>query len=358
MSINYEKWIKTALDGKNFPREDAGIILEDSGVDILRLAAAAGEVRMATFGKKVMIHQINNIQNGLCPEDCGYCGQSKISQAPLNKYAMKDEDEILREAHEAKSRGVYRYCMVASGRGPVERTTTKLAKIIRRINEEVGIKTCLSAGIVNESQAKTLKEAGLDRLNHNLNTSEAHTPSVVSTHVYSDRVETLRAAKQAGLDTCSGIIVGMGESDDDILDVAYSLRDMEVPSIPVNFLIPIPGNPLYDFDQLTPERCLRILCAFRFINPKSEIRMAGGREGHLRGLQTLALYPANSLFVEGYLVTRGDKANKVFQMIYDAGFEPESDDGSSLELSPSGEFMLDDNPDIMNPKTTSSSGGG
>jgi len=357
MSINYEEWVKIALDGKDFSREDAVTILEDRDIDILRLAAAAGDVRMATFGKKVMVHQINNIQNGLCPEDCGYCGQSKISEAPLNKYAMKDEDEILREAHEAKSRGVYRYCMVASGRGPTDRTTVKLAKIIRRINEEVGIKTCLSAGIVNESQAKALKEAGLDRLNHNLNTSEAHTPSVVTTHGYSDRVETLRAAKQAGLDTCSGIIVGMGESNDDILDVAYSLRDMEVPSIPVNFLIPIPGNPLYDFDQLTPQRCLRILCAFRFINPKSEIRMAGGREGHLRGLQTLALYPANSLFVEGYLVTRGDSANKVFQMIRDAGFEPEGDVDSSLELSPSGEFMLDDNPDIMNPKTTSSGGG-
>ncbi len=352
MSINYEKWVKTALDGENFSRVDAVTILEDSGVDILHLAAAAGEVRMASFGKKVMIHQINNIQNGLCPEDCGYCGQSKISQAPLNKYAMKDEDEIVREAHEAKSRGVYRYCMVASGRGPGDRTTERLAKVIRRINKEVGIKTCLSAGIVSESQAKTLKEAGLDRLNHNLNTSEAHTPNVVSTHGYSDRLETLRAAKQAGLDTCSGIIVGMGESNSDILDVAYSLRDMEVPSIPVNFLIPIPGNPLYDFDQLTPQRCLRILCAFRFINPKSEIRMAGGREGHLRGLQTLALYPANSLFVEGYLVTRGDKADKVFQMICDAGFEPESDDGSTPELSPPGKFMLDDNPDIMNPKTS------
>ncbi len=352
MSINYERWIKTALDGKSFSRQEAMTILEDSGVDILRLAAAAGEVRMATFGKKVMVHQINNIQNGLCPEDCGYCGQSKISEAPVSKYVMKDENEIVREAHEAKLRGVYRYCMVASGRGPVDRTTTKLAKVIKRINDEVGIKTCLSAGIVNEDQAKTLKKAGLDRLNHNLNTSETHTPNVVSTHEYSDRVETLRAAKQAGLDTCSGIIVGMGESNNDILDVAYSLHDMEVPSIPVNFLIPIPGNPLYDFDQLTPQRCLRILCVFRFINPKSEIRMAGGREGHLRGLQTLALYPANSLFAEGYLVTRGDKADKVFQMIRDAGFEPEGDVDSAQELSPSGKFMLDDNPDIMNPKTS------
>jgi biotin synthase len=265
---------------------------------------------------------------------------------------MKGEEEIIREAYKAKSRGVYRYCMVASGRGPTERITMKLADIIRRIKQEVGIRTCLSVGIVSDSQARILKEAGLDRLNHNLNTSENHTPKVVTTHLYNDRVKTLRAAKQAGLDTCSGIIVGMGESNKDILDVAYSLHDMKVPSIPVNFLIPIPGNPLYNFNQLTPEHCLRILCAYRFINPKSEIRIGGGREGHLRSLQSLALYPANSLFVEGYLVTRGDKINKVYQMIFDAGFEPENDDGFNHELSSAKKFALDDNPNIMNPKTT------
>jgi biotin synthase len=352
MSINFECWVKTVLDGKSFQRVDALSILENSNINLLHLIAAAGDVRMATFGKKVMIHQINNIQNGLCSEDCGYCGQSKISKAQIKKFAMKGEEEIVQEAHEAKSRGVYRYCMVASGRGPTEKTTMKLAKIIRRIKQEVDIETCLSVGIINDSQAIILKDAGLDRLNHNINTSENYTPNIVSTHSYKDRLKTLLSAKKASLDTCSGIIVGMGESNNDILDVAYTLSDMKVPSIPVNFLIPIPGNPLYDFNQLNPEYCLRILCAFRFINPKSEIRIGGGREGHLRGLQTLALYPANSLFVEGYLVTRGDRTNKVYQMIYDAGFEIENDVDLYHELSSADRFIIDDNPSIMNPKTS------
>jgi biotin synthase len=353
MSIDCDKLVQTALDGQEINREDALAILEDPDVNILRLAEAAGEVRMTYFGRKVMIHQINNIQNGLCPEDCGYCGQSKVSDAKINKYPMKSEEDIIKEANEAKARGAYRYCMVASGRGPSDRATEKLAHVIRRIGEEVGIKTCLSAGIVNEEQIKKLKEAGLDRLNHNLNTSECHTSNIVSTHTYQDRKNTILAASKAGLDTCSGIIVGMGETNNDILDVAYALKEMKVPSIPVNFLIPVKGNPLYDFNQLTPERCLRILCAFRFINPKAELRMGGGREGHLRGLQSLALYPANSLFVEGYLLTRGDKVDKVYQMICDAGFEADNEEGFNHNLTSADKFAIDDDPNIMNPDTAS-----
>ena len=349
--IDYERWTQIALSSENFPRENALTILNNSKIDILRLAAAAGDVRMATFGKKVKIHQLNSIQNGLCPEDCGYCGQSKISKASIKKYPMKSEDAIVQEALEAKASGVYRYCMAASGRGPTEKQVGQLARLIKRISDEVGIKTCLSVGIVDLEDAKILKEAGLDRLNHNLNTSEKHTSKIVSTHTYQDRVNTINAAEEAGLDICSGMIVGMGESDEDILEVAYTLRRIKVSSIPINFLVPIKGNPIYDFNQLTPERCLRILCMFRFVNPIAEIRIAGGSEGHLRGLRSLALYPANSLFVDGYLVSRGDKKNKVYQMIEDAGFELEGDCGEEPELSSAERFALDDNPNIMNPKT-------
>ena len=351
MSIDYERWTQIALNGDDFPREDALTILMEANMDILRLAAAAGDVRMATFGKKVKIHQINNIQNGLCPEDCGYCGQSKVSNASIKKYPMKDEDAIVQEAHEAKASGVYRYCMVASGRGPTEKQARYLTHVIKRINDEVRIKTCLCVGLVDLEKAKMFKEAGLDRLNHNLNTSEKHTPKIVSTHTYQDRVDTVKAANAAGLDTCSGMIVGMGEWDQDILDVAYTLRRMKVPSIPINFLVPIKGNPIYDFNQLTPERCLRILCLFRFVNPTAEIRMAGGREGHLRGLQALALYPANSLFVDGYLVSRGAEKNTVYQMIEDAGFELECERDEISVTTSAEKFALDDNPNIMNPKT-------
>ncbi len=347
-----ENWIERSLSGDPFPREYARNTLEDETLDILQLVSAAGKVRQAFFGRRVKIHQINNIQNGLCPEDCGYCGQSKVSNAPIKKYSFKDEDDIVRDAHEAKRRGVFRYCMVASGRGPTDSRVLQLARTITRINEEVGIRTCLSVGLINKQQAEILKEAGLDRLNHNLNTSERHTPNIVTTHEFKDRFKTLVAAKEADLELCSGIIVGMGESDQDILDVAYKLRSINVPSIPVNFLIPIPGNPVYDFNQLTPLRCLRILCMFRFINPSSEIRIGGGREGHLRNLQVLALYPANSLFVEGYLVTRGHKADKTIQMIKDAGFEIEGGPDQEPQPTSAQKFTLDNDPNIMNPHTT------
>lgn len=350
MANQYEQWASQALEGRLISQDDARTILSGSDIDLLRLVAAAGDVRMAAFGRQVKVHQIDNIKNGLCPEDCGYCGQSKVSDAPIKPYRMKDEDAIIAEAQQAKDRGVFRYCLVASGRGPNDREIEKLEQIVRRINEEVGIKTCLSAGIIDDEKAERLKQAGLDRLNHNLNTSSGHTPKIVSTHTYEERVATIQAARGAGLDVCSGMIAGMGESDDDIVEVAFELRKLDAASIPVNFLIPIDGNPLYDFDQLTPQRCLRILCMFRFVNPKAEIRVAGGREGHLRDMQVLALYPANSLFVEGYLSTRGEAQQRTFRMIEDAGFEIE---GISLEESSSADrFTIEGKRDILNPRTT------
>jgi biotin synthase len=351
MADRYEQWTRQALDGAAITRDDACAMLADERIDVLRLVAAAGDVRMAHFGRRVKVHQIDNIRNGFCPEDCGYCAQSKVSDAAIRKYRMKDEEEIVRGAHEAKARGVYRYCMVASGRGPSDREAEELARLIRRIRDEVGIRTCLSVGLVDAQKALAFKEAGLDRLNHNLNTSRDHTSAIVGTHTYQDRIDTLVAAKQAGLENCSGMIAGMGETDDDIVEVAYELRGLAVPSIPVNFLIPIPGNPLYDFNQLSPLRCLRILCMFRFVNPSAEIRVAGGREGHLRGLQVLALYPANSLFVDGYLATRGDAKSKVYQMIEDAGFEVEGRESAGPPETSAERYRIDDDRNIMNPKT-------
>jgi biotin synthase len=356
----YSLWKEKALANQEFTREECGDILSNPEVDILQLASAAGAVRMQHFGRKVKIHQINNVQNGLCPEDCGYCGQSKDSDLPVNKYGLKPADEIIEDAKRAKEKGIYRYCMVSSGTGPNDKRVDEFAGIIKRINDEVGIRTCLSAGFVNYDQAVKLKEAGLDRLNHNLNTSEANTPKIVTTHTYEDRMETLRNSRKAGLENCSGMIAGLGETDDDVIDIALEVRKQNIPSIPVNFLVPIEGNRLFDFDQLTPDRCLRILCLMRFLNPSAELRMGGGREGHLRGLQSLALYPANSVFVEGYLVTRGDKRNKVFRMVADAGFEIENEElltaSSSEEETSADKFQIDGNDNILHPKTAKFAG--
>ena len=321
-------------------------------VPLLPLVHEAWQVRSASFGNRVRVHVLNNAQNARCPEDCGYCSQSAVSKAPLRPYAWKPREELLAGAREARAAGAYRYCIVASGRGPTERQTDELADIVREIKREVPVEICVSVGLLDEDKARRLKLAGVDRLNHNLNTSERHTPKIVSTHTYADRVATLRAARAAGLEACSGLIIGMGESDRDIVDVALELRGLEVPSIPVNFLIPIDGNPVQDDGSLTPERCLRTLCLLRLSNPKAEVRAAGGREGHLRSLEALALYPANSLFVEGYLTTRGHAARDTYRMIRDAGFVVEQAGGeiaSWQDLGVDDEYRLDDELQILKP---------
>jgi biotin synthase len=179
-----------------------------------------------------------------------------------------------------------------------------------------------------------LAEAGVDRVNHNLNTSEDYHSQICTTHTFSDRVATVENVKAAGITTCSGGIIGTGESDDDVINLALSLRELNVTSVPVNFLIPIAGTPFEGLQELNPRRCLRVLCLFRFLLPTQELRIAGGREVHLRSLQPLGLYPANSIFIGDYLTTPGQAARSDLEMIRDAGFVLEAPDGSVLQGDP------------------------
>ncbi len=323
MFERYSDLARRAMRDEPPSRAEALRVLDDPDVALLPLLQAAFEPRHHHFGRRVMVHVLNNVQNGLCPEDCGYCSQSRDSGAAIRKYPFKPEDEILAEADRAARAGASRYCMVLSGRGPSLAQTRKLAATIRRVKELYPIEVCLSVGLLEEEHARILAEAGLDRLNHNLNTSESHYGKICSTHTYADRVRTLKAAKKCGIEPCSGLIMGMGEASHDLVSVAFELRELEVPSIPLNFLIPIEGNRVLSDGSLTPERCLRALAMLRLVNPRAEIRVAGGREGHLRALGPLALWPANSLFVEGYLTTRGDLVDDTYRMIRDAGFEVE-----------------------------------
>lgn len=300
-------------------------IITSKNIELLPLLNAAYEVRKRFVGKEVSIHIINNGQNGHCPEDCHYCAQAKSSNADIDEYPLKTRAEFLAEAKNAYEKGAYRYCMVFAGRGPSKSRVELLADLIREIKSKYPIEICVSSGLLDEEKAKILKEAGLDRLNHNLNTSERHYPNICTTHTFQDRLRTLKVAREAGIELCSGIIVGMKESIEDILDVAYTLREIKVESIPVNFLIPIAGNVLADEPPLTPEFCLRVLCLFRFLNPKAEIRIAAGRELHLRSMEVMALYAANSLFLDGYLNAKGEERRRTYQMIKDAGFTIQSE---------------------------------
>ena len=210
--------------------------------------------------------------------------------------------------------------------GPAEADIQHLTQAARAIKRQFpDLELCLSLGLTSEDQARALKAAGVGWVNHNLNTSRRFYPAICSTHTYDDRVETVRNVRRAGLMTCSGGIIGMGESDEDVVDMAFAVRELEVDSIPVNFLHPIPGTPLADVRRLSPAQGLKALCLFRFLNPRSEIRMAAGREEHLKDSQFLALYAANSIFVEGYLTTPGQKAEDAKRMIVEAGFEIEGE---------------------------------
>ncbi len=319
--------------------EDALLDVLDPERPLLPLLHEAWEVRSHHFGNRVQVHVLNNAQNARCPEDCGYCSQSLGSDAPLKPYPWKRHEELLAEARQAHEAGAFRYCMVASGRGPTDRQVDYLCEAVRRIKGEVPVQVCVSVGLLDEPKARRLKAAGVDRLNHNLNTSERRYPEICTTHTWRDRVDTILAARAAGLEQCSGMIVGMGEDDADVVEVALKLRELEVPSIPVNFLIPIEGNPVQSDGSITPQRALRVLAMMRLANPSAEVRVAAGREGHLRSLEPLALYAANSLFVEGYLTTKGESARATYQMIRDAGFVVERADGSLADWA---ELGLDD----------------
>jgi len=279
-------------------------------------------VREQFWGRKVKICLLQNARSGLCPEDCHYCSQSAISTAAINKYRLLSTEQLLAGARKAVESGARRYCMVTSGRGPSDRDLTQLNEAVRTIKSEFPeLEICVSLGIMNEAQARSLKDAGVGWVNHNLNTSRRFHPEICTTHTYDDRVATVRNVKRAGLSTCSGGIIGMGESDEDIVDLGYAARELEIDSIPVNFLYPISGTPMGERRDFAPARGLKTLCLMRFLNPRSEVRMAAGRELYLGNWGGLALHPANSIFVEGYLTTPGQQAQAARKLVEDAGFE-------------------------------------
>lgn len=321
-----------ALKGECLSREESRAVLQAPDQELLSQLAAAYRVRHHYWGNRVRLHFLLNAQSGLCPEDCHYCSQSKISTAEIDKYPLLAQEKILAAAGRAAELKAGTFCMVISGRSPNEKTFTQVVEAVKAVKSRYDLKICACLGLLSEVQTQQLAAAGVDRVNHNLNTSENYHSDICTTHTFHDRVATIEQVKAAGITTCSGGILGMGESDDDVIDLALALKDLKVTSVPLNFLIPIPGTPFADRQELNPRRCLRILCLFRFLLPSQEIRIAGGREVHLRSLQPFGLYPANSIFVGDYLTTPGQAARADWEMIRDAGFVLEAPDGSPLDV--------------------------
>lgn len=311
------------LEGIVPSREEGLAILDTPQDKLLDLVNAAYRIRSRYFGNTIRLQMLLNAKSGACQEDCHYCSQSTISTAPIERYALVSPEKMLEGARRAAQAKAQRYCIVISGRSPLQSEITHITSAVKQIKEELPIQICCSLGLLNGEQASQLKAAGVDRINHNLNTSEAYHPAICTTHTYQDRLDTLKHARAAGLELCSGGIVGMGERDEDLVDLALALQDIRPDSIPLNMLYPVEGTPFDEMKNLTPTRCLKILCLFRFFHPKTEIRAAGGRERNLRSLQPLALYVADSLFVDGYLTTPGLAHQEVWKMIEDLGFTVE-----------------------------------
>jgi biotin synthase len=312
-------------------RDEALAVLATSDDDLLEVVAAAGTVRRQWFGRRVKLNYLVNLKSGLCPEDCSYCSQRLGSKAEILKYTWLKPDEASQAAAAGVAGGAKRVCLVASGRGPTDRDVDRVSRTIEAIKEQnEGVEVCACLGLLSGGQGERLRAAGADAYNHNLNTSEGTYGEITTTHTYADRVDTVRQAQAAGLSACSGLIAGMGESDEDLVDVVFSLRELDPDSVPVNFLIPFEGTPLAKEWNLTPQRCLRILAMVRFVCPDVEVRLAGGREVHLRSMQPLALNLVNSIFLGDYLTSEGQAGQADLEMIADAGFEVEGTDTTTL----------------------------
>lgn len=262
------------IGGYLIRREEALFLYKEDLGDLTRYADM---IRDHFCGNQFDMCTIINGKSGLCSENCKFCAQSSHYNTGSKVYSLLSEEEILADAKKNADQGVMRYSIVTAGRSLSDGEVDRMCQIIRRIKEEVHISVCVSFGLLKEDQFRRLKEAGAERVHNNLEASENFFPSVCTSHSFSDKVQAIRAAQAAGLDVCSGGIMGLGESIEDRIDMALSLRDLGIESIPVNMLNPIPGTPMEKYESLDEKEMQRIIAVYRFILPKAFIRLAGGR---------------------------------------------------------------------------------
>lgn len=311
------------LQGGSLTKNEAMQLAQATGADVYVLAGMASKIREQYTGNKVDICSIINGKSGNCTEDCRFCAQSSFHDCAIETYPLLDEETMVKRARAMEQSGAHRFSLVISGPGVTEDDPDfpAILRIIRRLNQDTRLQLCASLGKLTKNAAGMLKEAGLSRYHHNLETSKDFFPQIVTTHTYDDRVQTLRYAKMAGLETCSGGIIGLGESREQRIDLAFALRDLQVDSVPLNILNAVPGIPLEDEPPLPPHEIIKTIALFRFILPRAGIRYAGGREKHLRDLQATGLMAGlNGIMVGNYLTTTGRSTAEDLQMIDDMGF--------------------------------------
>lgn len=287
------------------------------GIDIFDLCALANKVREKFRGNKVDLCSIVNAKSGACPEDCSFCAQSAHSKTGANVYPLLKREKIIDAAVSAKKHGVQRFCIVTSGKGPSKKELDEICIFISEL-KKLEMLPCATLGMLNKEQLKQLKDAGLYRYHHNLETSEEFFSELCTTHTYRDKIRTIEAAKELGLSLCSGGIFGLGESWEDRIAMAYALKELGVDSVPINYFSPITGTPLGNRELLHPLEALKIIAIYRLILPECEIRICGGRPATLRDLNAFIFVAgADGLLLGNYLTTSGRSPEEDLQMIKD-----------------------------------------
>ena len=305
-------------------REDALAVLNTPDESLEELVSFAETYRRKYKGNHVSIHILTNARSGNCSQDCAYCAQSCRSKADINKYKWVEDEKLYEDNDFVKEHHLSRHCIGLSGMKFTDEEIEILAEKIRKMKAD-GTHLCCSIGFLTEHQAKVLKDAGLDRINHNLNSSRNYYPNICSTHTFDQRVANIRMLQGLGYEICSGGIIGMGESKEDVVDMLLELRQIQPEALPINFLLPIPGTPLEhaDMSVLSTAYCMKVLCLTRLLVPKADIRCAAGREVYFKGEEKMLLRVVDSIFASGYLTAGGQGIKDTIQTIEDAGFSYE-----------------------------------
>ncbi len=314
------------LSGRSATMKDILPLLEAKGPDIVELAAVANRIRVAFTGNQVDLCSLLNAKSGRCPEDCAFCAQSVHYKSEAPTYPLLDPEQMVKEAKEAQTRRTGRFCLISSGRQLNDKEFETVLDALGRIRKETELALDCSFGSLTRERAEALKSVGVTRYNHNLETAESHFSKICTTHSFRDRVETIEVLKGQGFSICCGGIIGLGESAQQRLELAFSLRELGIDCIPLNILNPRPGTPLEHSEPIPPMEIIKTIALFRLVLPKGTLKIAGGREVHLRDLQSLALLAgANGLIVGNYLTTPGRSAEDDLTMIRDLGFEVKGD---------------------------------
>ncbi|MBU4590431.1 MAG: biotin synthase BioB [Candidatus Omnitrophica bacterium] len=313
--------LDNVLNGKELGLEEAKTLLDAKRDEVYFLMHAANAVRERFCGNKIDLCSLINAKSGLCSEDCKFCAQSSRYKTGCEVYPLVSVEEMVKAAKKAKRIGAANFCIVISGGGPTESEFKKIKKAIARINKEVGISVDCSLGNLAIGMVKQLKELGIARYNHNLETSKNFYKNICTTHSYENRLNMVRMLKDVGLNPCCGGIIGLGESIEDRADLAFSLKELDVKCVPVNILNARKGTPLGNIEPLPPMEIIKTIAVFRLVLPRSVIKIAGGRESALRDMQAMAfLAGANGMIIGGYLTTKGRSAAEDLRMIRDLGF--------------------------------------